>query len=95
MVPRDGLVNRLVERAQANMKACGDMKSYHAAAVVSKGSKVLSYGINHPRTYVRGRVGLTVHAEEDALLDLYVRYLRWSASSKTWHLLAPAKVAED
>ena len=43
------LLNRLREVARENMALNDGMHSYHAAALVGKGNKVLAYGVNSPR----------------------------------------------
>ena len=73
------LLNRLRESAHDNMIANDGMHSYHAAALIGKGSKVLAYGVNIPRGYVRGKPGFTFHAEQQAILNFYHSIpVRWS-----------------
>lgn len=72
------LMTRLHALAMDNMKTNPDMKSYHAAALV-KGKKVLAYGVNVPRGYVRGKSCLTMHAEQQAILNYYHKLsVRWT-----------------
>ncbi len=73
----DNLVPALIALAQDNMSLHSDMKSFHAAALVSKGSKVISYGVNTPRSYLKGRSAFTTHAEEAALYALFNKRMRW------------------
>ncbi len=73
------LLNRLRDCALENMTTNDGMHSYHAAALVGKGNKVLAYGVNTPRGYVRGKPGFTFHAEQRAILNFYHTIpIRWA-----------------
>ena len=75
-IMHDNLVQALIMLAQDNMARYSDMKSYHAAALVSKGNKVIAYGVNTPRSYLNGRSAFTTHAEEAALYSLFNKRMR-------------------
>lgn len=73
------LMMRLQALAKNNMQTYPEMKSYHAAALIGKGNKVLAYGVNIPRGYVRGKSCSTVHAEQQAILNFYHNLaVRWT-----------------
>jgi hypothetical protein len=84
----DNIVNTLIGLARDNMATNTELKSYHAAALVRKGCKAMTFGVNSPRTYIKGRTSMSMHAEEAALYALYGRHLTWRGR---WFL--PLKVA--
>lgn len=84
----DNIVSKLVALAEDNQKQNPDMKSYHAAAIIRNGSKVISCAVNHPRSYVKGKSGYTMHAEAAVIHSVFGRDLYWKGR---WIL---SKVAE-
>ena len=79
------VITRLRQEAMANIAANPDMKSYHAAAVC-QGRKIICTGVNQPRSYLNGKVCMSIHAEQAAIYSMYRRVL----SHRGWNI--PLKV---
>lgn len=74
---KQNLLDRLASLASESLAKYPDMKSYHAAAALRNGGKVLCYSVNQPRTYCHGKVCFSVHAEEAVVRLILGKNLKW------------------
>lgn len=77
---KENLIDRLVYLAAENAAKHPEMKSFHAAAAIRNGGKVMCYAVNQPRTYVGGKTCYTIHAEEAVVRLVLGRNLQWAGN---------------